>query len=277
MAAHFEKKGDEKVEVAKFAFLMFHGPAGARARRPPGPSGPIGAAAPGGTGPPPTAGPVQSRSLTQAMYFNGSDPLDALEGLPVGVGSLPSAALGRPRRMSRARAILAAIGAVVFIGFMMTVQELVFGDGGLGGSAVSGGGGVGGSKGGGAGEGGMIAAHRAAATAAGGFRAPLTLRMSYGEEEDPLGVWVLAQSALAHLTGSSSQGGLVPVAGLPRFPRLFARDALVSVLLMESVEAPVDVLRTLGQLQGTGSDPATGMEPGKVCERVSVGGRMEPW
>lgn len=211
------------------------------------------------------------------MYFNGSDPLDALEGLPVGVGSLPSAALGRPRRMSRARAILAAIGAVVFIGFMMTVQELVFGDGGLGGAAVSGGGGGGGSKGGGAGEGGMIAAHRAAATAAGGFRAPLTLRMSYGEDEDPLGVWVLAQSALAHLTGSSSQGGLVPVAGLPRFPRLFARDALVSVLLMESVEAPVDLLRTLGQLQGTGSDAATGMEPGKVCERVSVGGRMEPW
>jgi hypothetical protein len=161
---------------------------------------------------------------------------------------------------------------VVFIGLMMTVEELVFGRGGMGGGQPGA-------------EGDRGSAERAKSSLA-NFRPPLTLRMAYGEDEDPLGLWVLAQAALGHLTGqvpaveglgadpavgpASPGAGLAPIAGLPRFPRLFARDALVSVLLMENLEAPLDLLMLLGQLQGTGANATSGMELGKVGPRAGL-------
>jgi hypothetical protein len=57
----------------------------------------------------------------------------------------------------------------------------------------------------------------------------------------------------------------VPLAGLPRFPRFFARDALISSLLLGHAHAADVVLHTLAMLQGDHIDSESGMEVGKVA------------
>jgi hypothetical protein len=63
----------------------------------------------------------------------------------------------------------------------------------------------------------------------------------------------------------------VPVAGLPRFPRVFARDALMAGLLMDDPDTLFSTLRLATELQGRKRDPTTGEEPGKVRTSNCVG------
>ena len=53
-------------------------------------------------------------------------------------------------------------------------------------------------------------------------------------------------------------------AGLPRFPRNFTRDSIISAILAEDVEMMQDQLRFCALHQGQQNDPKTGEEPGKI-------------
>lgn len=81
-------------------------------------------------------------------------------------------------------------------------------------------------------------------------------------------------AALASLSARlDTEAGLpltLPVAGLPRFPRLFARDALIAGLVMDDAQTLHEALYFAGLNQGTARDAITGEEPGKVCSSMKL-------
>ena len=54
------------------------------------------------------------------------------------------------------------------------------------------------------------------------------------------------------------------VAGLPRFPRFFARDSIISALILRDAAMLRSALKMCAALQGKVADSQTGEEPGKV-------------
>jgi len=58
------------------------------------------------------------------------------------------------------------------------------------------------------------------------------------------------------------------VAGLPRFPRIFARDSIKSALLLDNPKMLRAILELCRLFQGTKFDRATGEEPGKVFHEL---------
>lgn len=93
-----------------------------------------------------------------------------------------------------------------------------------------------------------------------------------GAARGPRPVWAEAMTAL-HTRVSGGEGDvLAPVAGLPRSPRLCARDMLLAGLVQDDAAALRTAIAVAVELQGKKRDAATGEEPGKVhlCMCVCV-------
>jgi len=71
------------------------------------------------------------------------------------------------------------------------------------------------------------------------------------------------EETLARLRIKTATGDVF-VAGLPRFPRVFARDLLVAALLRDNATDLRQALLFCAAHQGTTRDPVTGEEPGKI-------------
>lgn len=54
------------------------------------------------------------------------------------------------------------------------------------------------------------------------------------------------------------------MAGLPRFPRVFARDWLISALILQAPDSLQHAVTLCAELQGSRKDGRTGEEPGKI-------------
>ena len=202
-----------------------------------------------------------SRTANQAAFLNG--------GSYPAPSTTPATPLRR-RRPSVLHFIFLVIGAVAVVGLMSTADWLLFGSAGLG---------VSGSN---------SPLHVSGLTLAAPpprFSPPLFLR-SLPLQLHAADVPDAVEGALLHLLGEYSgavaqswaadrmpllppdTATTLPIAGLPRFPRLFARDTFVSCLLMGNSEATLAMVRVFAALQGTRADSVSGMEPGKVSSRV---------
>ena len=67
-----------------------------------------------------------------------------------------------------------------------------------------------------------------------------------------------------------TEGLVVYSAGLPRFPRNFTRDGILSAILFQDAGMMRDQLRYCANHQGTKKDSETGEEPGKMAHEVPL-------
>jgi glycogen debranching enzyme len=94
--------------------------------------------------------------------------------------------------------------------------------------------------------------------------------------DDRLRRWVdrsLADLDALRLTTTSTPGAEFVAAGAPWFLTLFGRDALwiARFLVPLGSGIPLGTLRTLAALQGTGTDPMTAEQPGKILHELRRG------
>jgi hypothetical protein len=147
----------------------------------------------------------------------------------------------RPRRPHFLRVALAVSFALTVVSMFTLFDTMIFGEAGLGVTSA------GGPIHGGSGFAGLLPTDK---------RDVVLVALTHLRAQLPLG----------------SQVATVPIAGLPRFPRLFARDALLSALIMNDLSLLMEVLPPLAALQGVRANASTGEEPGKV--RVTAAARV---
>lgn len=81
-----------------------------------------------------------------------------------------------------------------------------------------------------------------------------------------------AQQDIQMLT-TRYRAGFAPMAGLPWFGTLFGRDAIITGLqtLTFAPDLAMGIARTLAELQGTGDNPETEEQPGKILHELRLG------
>jgi len=120
----------------------------------------------------------------------------------------------------------------------------------------------------------LTATDAAAVVVAPGGRAPWTAPAA--PADDRLARWIdrsLADLDALRLSTTATPGAEFVAAGAPWFLTLFGRDALwvARFLVPLGSGIPLGTLRTLAALQGTGVDPMTAEQPGKILHELRRG------